>query len=137
MTLAQIDPHALLTWLQVVAFVAGIVTAVAVAYSHLTGRSGKREIQSPLEVKAHPGVVTREEWEQTHGRISRERREVDAAIAATRAESEKRYDKLEAKIDTNTALTTEMSGEVKHMNQALNTLGASLTSFLRDQANKR
>lgn len=96
----------------------------------------RMDVQSPLEIKAHAGVATREELKQVHGRIERERRELDAAIIAVAHTAEKRADKTDAKLDENTAMTQRMSGEVSQINQSVQTLTSSLTNFLQHQARK-
>jgi biopolymer transport protein ExbB/TolQ len=78
--------------------------------------------------------ATKDELDMAHGRISRERRDIDAEIRRVELASEKRADRVELKLDTNTAMTAEMQGEVKHMNQTVNHLAGSLTNFMRDQA---
>lgn len=133
--LAQAAPEAgaLLSFLQVTAYLLGIVTAVVLLVNQFRGQ--KREItNSPLEVKAHAGSVSREELRQVHGRIERERGEINEAIATVRADAEKRADKLEGKLDANTAMTSEMRGEVKQMNQNIHSLTTSVTQFLQNQA---
>lgn len=130
------DPSALANFLQVAAYLVGIVTGVVILLNQFRGQ--KRElINSPLEVKAHAGNVSREELRQVHGRIERERGEINEAIATVRADAEKRADKIEGKLDANTAMTSEMRGEVKQMNQNIHSLTTSVTQFLRDQAKPR
>ena len=101
-----------------------------------TAQPTRVEVQSPLEFKQHAGSVSREELKQVHGRIERERREVDAAIQSVAAAAEKRADKTDAKLDENTAMTQRMSGEVSQINQSVQTLSSSLTNFLQHQARK-
>lgn len=101
------------------------------------GEAARVQVQSPLEIKAHAGVVTRREWEETHGRISRERREVDAEIKRVEAAAEKRTDKIEAKLDENSRLTTETRSDVRNLTQQTSSLNQSITQFLRDAANHR
>lgn len=137
MPLAQASPspQVLKDWLEVVLYLCGIILAVAGVWKLVTHGASKTEISGqPIDVRQHPGTVTRDEWEQTHGRISRERREIDAEIKRVELAAEKRADRVEAKLDGNTAMTAEMQGEVKHMNQTMNNLSQSLTNFLRDQA---
>lgn len=136
--LAQTAPEAgaLLSFLQVTAYLLGIVTAVVLLVNQFRGQ--KREITNgPLEVKAHAGNVSREELRQVHGRIERERGEINEAIATVRADAEKRADKIEGKLDANTAMTSEMRGEVRQMNQNIHTLTTSVTQFLQNQAKPR
>lgn len=97
-------------------------------------------VQQPLIVKPEAQIVTREELEkvdlQLHGRHKRERTEIDAQIKRVEDAAERRAEKLDVKLDQNTRLTSEMSGEVKQINQNVNQLTVALTSYLRDQATK-
>lgn len=123
--------------LEVIFYLAGLVAAIAVAWGYLTGRSSKTEIANqPIDVRAHPGVVTSAELKQVHGRIERERAEINAAIRSVSEASERRADKLETSLKENTALTQRMSGEVSQINQSVQTLTSSLTNFLQHQARR-
>lgn len=134
---ASPTPESLKAWLEVFLYLCGIVAAAAVAWAHLTNRASRTEIsEQPLEIKAHAGTVSREELKQVHGRIERERREIDASIATVSAAAEKRADKLEAKLDDNTAMTREMKGEMQQMNQSVQTLSSSMTHFLQEAARR-
>jgi hypothetical protein len=90
----------------------------------------------PIEVRENAGHATRSDLEQTHGRITRERKEIDNAISVVRDEARQRAEKLEGKLDRNTELTGEMRGEVRQMNQTLSSLAQTLTHFMRDAARK-
>lgn len=128
-------PESLKAWLEVFAYLCGIIAAAAVAWSYLTQRGTKTELLGqPIDVRQHAGTVTREELKQVHGRIERERRDIDASIAAVAAAAEKRADRTDAKLDENTAVTQRMSGEVSQINQSVQTLTSSLTNFLQGQA---
>ena len=130
-------PEAVTSWLSVAAYLSVTLTSILVAVKHFTGSSEKREItNSPLEVKAHAGSVSRDELKQVHGRIERERSEINDAIAQVRSDAERRSDKLDLKLEENTKMTSEMRGEVKHMNQAITGLSSSITNFLQNQAKK-
>lgn len=135
---ASPTPESLKAWLEVFLYICGIIAAGSVAWAHLTNRASKTEIDGqPLEVKAHAGVVNREELRQVHGRIDRERREIDAAIALVAIQAEKRADKMDGKLDENTKLTSEMNGQLQQMNQTLSQVQESLAHFMRDQAHHR
>lgn len=119
--------------LEVAGWLAVIVTAIIVAWKQVTGKSEETTIKGqPVEVKKHAGIVTREEWAdadlKVHGRIKRERAELDARIARVEEVAAERADKLEGKIDANTSLTAAMSGEVKQINQ---NVGLVLTALTR------
>jgi len=95
---------ALKDFLEVVFYLAGVIAAVVVAWRAMSGKAAATEIEGqPIEVRAHPGSVTREELKQVHGRIERERREIDSAISELRTDSRERAAKLENKIDEQTA----------------------------------
>lgn len=135
---ASPSPEALKQWLEVVLYIAGSIATCAIAWSYLTGRSGKTSIDNqPIEVKAHSGHATRQELQEAHGRISRERDQLKSEISRVETAGEKRTDKLEAKIDENTTATAAMGGQLNQMNQTLSSLSESLTHFLRDQANRK
>ncbi len=137
MLLAQLDPDpvALKSWLGVLFYIIGCITAVVLLVNQFRG--GKQEItNNPLEVKQHPGSVSREELKQVHGRIERERKEIDREIARIEMAAEKRMESLDKNLRTNTDLTSKMSGVVEQMNQSVHTLSTSLTNFMRDQAKK-
>lgn len=121
-----VPPEGVEQWLKILFWLSAGFTSVIVARSHLAGNQGRREIQSPLDIRKHPGTVTREEWEQTHGRISRERKEIDAAIKVLSDASEKRADALEDKIDANTEVTAATGATVEQMNLQLQQLNSHL-----------
>jgi uncharacterized protein YoxC len=108
------------------------------------GSSAQRiDVQSPLEVKQHAGVAMRSDVDrldkellEAHGRISRERKEIDRELTRITTDLTKRTDQLDDAIATNTKLTSEMKGKVDHMDQSLSSLNNSLTQFMRDQAKK-
>lgn len=85
--LAQTTPPAgLSSFIEVVAYLAVTISAVIVAWKQLTGKSEETRITpQPLEVKPHARLAKWEELEtvknEAHGRISRERKEIEAAIA--------------------------------------------------------
>jgi seryl-tRNA synthetase len=134
---ASPTPESLKAWLEVFLYLCGIVAAAAVAWAHITNRASRTEIsEQPLEIKAHAGTVSRDELKQVHGRIERERREIDQAISTVAAAAEKRAEKLEGKVDDNTNMTREMKGEVTQINQNVQTLTSSLTNFLQHQARR-
>lgn len=103
--LAQAAPSAaaLKDFLEVAFYIAGLVTAVVLAWRALTGRPEATEIAGqPISVAAHPGTVTREELKQVHGRIERERKEIDREISRVESATERRMHSVEAKLDDQT-----------------------------------
>lgn len=103
-------------------------------------RNKKTELEQPIEVKAHHGIATvtqlKEVRDEAHGRMKRERLEIDAEIERVAQAAEKRTDRIEQKLDGNTQLTAEMKGELGQINQSVQNLSGSLTNFLRDQASR-
>jgi hypothetical protein len=137
--IAQVDPGTVEPWLKTLFWLVGGLAACVMLYRQLTNGSARTELTNqPIEVRAHPGVVSRAELEKMdlalHGRMKRERMEIDAQIRRVEEIAEKRLDKLERKIDENTNLTNEMCGQLGQINQSVGTLSSSLTNFMRDQA---
>lgn len=127
---ASPSPAALKEWLEVLAYLCGVIAAVVVAWGYLTNRAGKTELANqPIDVRQHPGTVTRKEWEETHGRISRERKEVEEKIKALADQSERRTHALELKIDTNTEVTAATGATVDQMNLQLQQLNTHLLNL--------
>ncbi len=136
--LAEASPQALKDWLEVLLYICGIILAVAGVWKLATKSATKTELANqPIDVRQHAGIATASELKQVHGRIERERAEINAAIRAVSEASEKRTDKLERSLTENTALTQRMSGEVSQINQSVQTLTSSLTNFLQHQAGRR
>jgi len=134
--LAQIpEPQELSSFLSVAFYIIGCVTAVVMLVNQW--RPSRHEItNSPLEVKPHPGSVTRDELKQVHGRIERERTEINRMVEALKSETDRRLDKLEEKIDGNTHETSGLSGEIKQMGTQVHRLTNSLDTFLQGLAKK-
>lgn len=88
----------------------------------LSGKKDKTEVgPQPFVVAEHQAPVTRADLEKVdtsvHGRVKRERAEIDAQIARVEQAAKERADNLDRKIDANTTLTASISGEVKQINQ--------------------
>lgn len=133
--LAQIapPPAGVEAWLKVLFWLAAGVVAIAGAIRILAGKSGDRQISpQPLEVKEHASVVTIDQLEtvkkEAHGRMNRERAEIDANIRRVEEAADKRSENIERKIDENTKLTATMSGQVTQMNQQLHQLTIALNT---------
>lgn len=98
--LAQADPNpaALAQWLSIAMYL--IVSAASVV-GLLVGIKSLRSSDSvpqPLEVKAHAGVVGQDDLTEVHGRISRERREIDAQIKELQEEDRRLREKHDKEI---------------------------------------
>ena len=135
--MAEASPQFFDDWLTVIMKICGIILTVAAVWKLATKSATKTELANqPIDVRQHPGVVTSAELKQVHGRIERERAEINNAIRLVSEASEKRADKLERSLTENTALTQRMSGEVSQINQSVQTLTNSLTNFLQHQARR-
>lgn len=131
---------ALKSFLEVAFYLVGGLTACVVLWKHLTGKSGETRITpTPLEVKEHTQFATSDELarveKQAHGRMNREREESDRKTEAVAKTAADRADKLEKKIDDNTALTATTAGIVKQLNQNVAQLTTAVTSSLQAAAN--
>jgi hypothetical protein len=97
-------------------------------------------VQQPLIIKPEAQIVTQEELtkidKNLHGRLSRERLEIDAQIRRVEQVAEKRSEKIEDKLDQNTLMTSQMKGEVSQINQNVHQLTTALTTYLQSQASK-
>lgn len=80
-------------------------------------KAKKVDIQQPLEVRETVKYVTEEDHRQTHGRITRERGEVDHRINGI----EGRVEKLESKHENAmSALRLEIKGDIKGVHDRIN-----------------
>lgn len=132
---ASPSPESLKAWLEVFLYLGGVILTAAGIYRLLSKNHSTTELANqPVEIKAHPGVVTTQELKEVHGRIARERAEINTEIRRVESAAQERLEKLETKIDENTTMTAEMKGTVGQMNQNISALSSSLTNFLRDQA---
>lgn len=136
------DAHALSSFLEVTFYLIGIVTAAVVLWKQVTGKSEETRISpQPLEVKEHTTFASREELHtaktELHGRVKREREEIDQAIQRVEELATRRAEKLEEKVDRNTQLTAATQGEVRQINQAVSQLTTSLTTFLQNQVARK
>lgn len=134
-------PTAVASWLEVLFYLVGGVTAMVLLVKQFTGKSEQVHLSpTPLEVKAHETAVTRDELAKVdtalHGRLKRERGEIDAQIRRVEEVAERRADKVETKIDENTKLTERLSGQLGQINQNVSQLTSAVTHFLRDSANR-
>lgn len=98
--IAQAAPATLTPWLENFFWLVGGIGALlgcAVAIKML--RTGEpAPTPQPLEVKAHSAHATKSEVDQLHGRINREREELDAQMKDLREENRALRDKLDEEI---------------------------------------
>ena len=101
MLLAQATPAAadLKIWIEVLVYIAVGVAAVAHAAKLFTGKSAERTITpQPLEVREHTKLASQSDLDQVHGRIKRERMELEEKIAALQTEDLRLREKLDEDI---------------------------------------
>lgn len=91
----QIDPGTVEPWLKTLFWLAGGLFAVVKVYKELTGKGG---VPTPLSVAKHEKFVSEEALLQVHGRIKRERDEINASLAALREEDRRLREKLDEEI---------------------------------------
>lgn len=99
--LAQTAPAAATSWLVAFFWLVGGLGAVLgcmVAMKNL--RTPAATTPQPLEVKAHMMVASKTEIDQLHGRIKREREELDREITALRQEDKALREKLDKEINS-------------------------------------
>lgn len=124
----------------VIFYLAGGIYFLFAIWQKATGKHGKTEIASAVTVKTDPSSATQDQLKMAvtewHGRVSRERREIDDQIRRVEAASERRTESLEKKIDDNTRVTERIGGTVEAMNTQMNNLNGAITNFMRDQANR-
>lgn len=95
-------PDVLATWISVFMYLGGFLCTIlggALALKKLREPAAPVAPQ-PFLVKEHPGVVSQVEIDQVHGRIARERREVEEKIAELKAEDTRLREKLDEEIST-------------------------------------
>lgn len=93
--LAQTTPPAaaLTSWLEVLFWIVGFLAAATVIYRNVKGSSPQ-----PFEVKAHSAAASQGDIDQLHGRIKRERIEMEEKIQALKAEDIRLREKLDTDI---------------------------------------
>lgn len=93
------DAKALASWLEVLFYLGGFVATVlgaAVAIKSL--REKPAEVPQPLVTTEHPRLASQGDIDQVHGRIKRERMEIEEKIAALQAEDLRLREKLDSDI---------------------------------------
>lgn len=127
MPLAQAapDPAFLASWISVLMYLIGCAAGLVGLLVGLKTlrRPAPAPMPQPLEVREHAAYATAGQVEmvktELHGRIKRERIEINEQIARVEQAAAERSDKLDDKLDRNTELTAATRGEVKLMNQQL------------------
>lgn len=98
-SLAEVDAAALEQWLKILFWLAGGIAAVAVAFGHLTGKSGKREIQTPLEVRAAADLITKRDHEKQIDELKGEIAKLDGERRTSVANLHTKIDQLATRLD--------------------------------------
>lgn len=103
---AEAAPVLLKPWLEVLAWLIALACGCAWLWSML--RPAKAAVPQPLEVKAHATLASQADIDQIHGRIKRERLEIDASLQLLREEDRR----LREKLDTDIARLEERIDDV-------------------------
>lgn len=95
--LAQLDPGSVEAWLKSFFWLAaGLASVLGCAVAVKNLRRGN--LPQPLAVAKHAKYVSDEELTQVHGRIKRERDEIEKQLEALRAEDRRLREKLDGEI---------------------------------------
>lgn len=86
--LANLDPMLLGQWLQNLAWLAGGTFGVVALVQKLRGGPS---MPQPFSVRAAHDVATQQDVKEVHGRIAREREEIDSRIA----QADRRFERIE------------------------------------------
>ena len=128
--LAEASPQALNDWLEVLLYLCGIILAVAGVWKLATKSATKTELANqPIDVRQHAGIATASELKQVHGRIERERKEIDAAIKQIATDAKERADKLDQRL---AALDTALSGQTDAINNRIDAIPSRVIALLKD-----
>jgi hypothetical protein len=128
---ADVSAQSLKDWLAILFYLVAGAASIVGLWRMLSGNNGATEISGqPLEVKAHAALATKDEVTQMHGRLTRERIEIDREIKRVEEAAERRTLRIEGKLDDNTALTAEVKGEMKGLTSAIDNLTSSVANFL-------
>lgn len=95
--IAEVAPDLLKPWLEVFSWIIGLSCACAWLWTML--RPSKEAVPQPLEVKAHATIASQGDIDQLHGRIKRERMEIEESLKQLREEDRRLREKLDAEIE--------------------------------------
>jgi len=126
--IAQSAPETIKPWLENFFWLAGGIAAVLgcfVAVQSLREPPAESPPQ-PFEVKPHTAYATKEDLKLAHGRIARERGEVDAAIAELRADLRASTDKLANSVN---ALRLEIKADNQGVHTRINEVLAAVSKL--------
>ena len=118
--LAQVEPSAtaLAEWLRVLFFLGGFAcTLLGGAVAIQTLRRKEQPTPQPFEVRAHAGTATEQQLKEVHGRIARERAEINAAIEERRQEAR--------------SLSLKLDQEIKDLRQLMDDIPERTIDLLR------
>lgn len=117
-------PEALSSWMQVAMyciFSASGVVGLLVGIKMLRAKSG---LPQPLTIKGEARFATAEDITQVHGRIAREREEVNKQINQQAAQIQRLEDNLEESIES---LRKEIKGDVLGVHNRINEVLAAVS----------
>lgn len=95
--LAEAAPDLLKPWLEVLAWLIGLACGCAWLWTLI--RPERDLIPKPVEVKQHPTIASQGDIDQLHGRIKRERMEIEESLKQLREEDRRLREKLDAEIE--------------------------------------
>jgi len=119
--LANVEPIQLKGWLEVLFWLVGGALAVVMLVKNLVA---KPVVPTPVHVQAAHAPATQQDLKEAHGRIGRERQEVEAKIG----EVARRVDKLEetqgeALMEHRREVKEDIRGVHERINQVLHAVG--------------
>jgi hypothetical protein len=94
--LAQAAPELLKAWLEVLAWLVGFCGGCIWIWTMV--RPHRDPVPQPLEVKSHTAIASQGDVDQIHGRIKRERFEIEESIRQLREEDRRIREKLDNEI---------------------------------------
>lgn len=124
--LAQVAPTGVSAWLESFFWLVGGIGGLIFLYRQARG------LPQPMQVQAAHGVATQQDVKEVHGRISRERQEIDRELSTVR----ERVDNLEHEQgDSLEKLRLEMKGDIKGVHDRINEV-LSAVSHLRGRVER-
>jgi len=117
------EPAALASFLEVFFYLAGSIVALLVGWRQLY----PKEVPNPLTVRAHEEFATKAQLTEVHGRIKRERGELDAAIAAAEIRQRDANARLDAEL---TAMREQLASNNDNGNERAEKLHNRINTVL-------
>lgn len=152
---ASPSPAALKDWLEALFYLCGGILACAGVWKLLVGKPGKTEIANdPMSVRQVHDSATKADLEKLekkveasdakhtssrkgiYGSIEDHGRKI-STLETVAQNTTREISDVKSDLKANTAMTSEMRGELKAMNQSFQNLTQSVTHFLQAQAAKK